>query len=72
MKSRETLNELRGLSAKELEGKINSAEEELLKLRFRHASRQLEQTSQLRQLRRDVARMRTLLNEQLSLGGIAE
>ncbi len=63
MKSRETLKELRSLSAKELEGKILSTEEELLKLRFRHASRQLEQTAQLRELKRNVARMRTVLNE---------
>lgn len=63
MKTRDELIELRGLDEGELEEKVTSTEEELMNLRFRHASGQLEQTSQLKTLRRRVARMRGLISE---------
>jgi large subunit ribosomal protein L29 len=63
MKTRDELKELRGLGEAELSERVSSVEEELMKLRFRHASGQLEKTSQLETLRRRVARMKTVLNE---------
>lgn len=63
MKSREVLKEFRDLGAEQINEKLRTSEEELMKLRFRLASGQLEQTSQIRTLRRTVARLRTVLEE---------
>jgi len=56
--------ELRALKIEELENKLADAREELMKLRFRQVTGQLTDTSQLRILRRDIARMETILSEQ--------
>ncbi len=71
MKKREELKELRNLSAQELGERMLGTEEELMKLRFRHASGQLEQTAQLKVLRRKVARIKTLLAEKQIADGAA-
>lgn len=63
MKTRDEVKDLRGLDQAELEERAASVEEELMNLRFRHASGQLEQTSQLKTLRRRVGRIHTILNE---------
>ena len=65
MKTTEKLKEIRGLSVQELRPSIESTEQELMNLRFRHAAGQLEQTSQLKTLRRKVARARTVLSEKV-------
>ncbi len=57
------LDELRKMSADELHGKLQDTRDELMKLRFQQVTGQLTDTSRLRQLRRDIARMETLLNE---------
>ena len=56
--------ELRALKIEELENKLADAREELMKLRFRQVTGQLTDTSQLRVVRRDIARMMTILSEQ--------
>lgn len=66
MKSREDMKQFRDLAADAVGEKLRSTEEELLKLRFRQASGQLENTSQIRTLRRTVARLRTVLEEKSS------
>ncbi len=63
MKTRDEIKELRGLKDSELADRALSTEEELMKLRFRHASGQLEQTAQLEKLRRRIARIKTVLRE---------
>jgi len=63
MKSTKT-SELRNLKAGEIESKLSDAREELMKLRFQQVTGQLTDTSRLRILRRDIARMQTILNEQ--------
>jgi large subunit ribosomal protein L29 len=52
--------ELQGLSAADLGKKVVDAQENLFKLKLRKATRQLEDTSGLRSLRRDIARFKTL------------
>jgi large subunit ribosomal protein L29 len=47
----------------ELRSKITDARDELMKLRFQQVSGQLTDTSRLRLLRRDVARMETVVKE---------
>ena len=55
--------DLRELTAEEIEGKLAEASEELFRLRFRSATQQLENPSLIKTLRRDIARMRTVLRE---------
>jgi large subunit ribosomal protein L29 len=45
---------------------LSDAREELMKLRFQQVTGQLTDTSRLRILRREIARMQTLLREQTS------
>jgi large subunit ribosomal protein L29 len=56
--------ELRNLKPGEIETKISDARDELMKLRFQQVTGQLTDTSRLRILRRDIARMQTILREQ--------
>jgi large subunit ribosomal protein L29 len=58
-----TADEIRDLTDHEIETKIGEAQEELFRLRFRGATQQLENPSLIRKLRRDVARMKTILGE---------
>jgi large subunit ribosomal protein L29 len=55
--------DLRTKSDDELKEQLSQLKKEALNLRFQRASGQLEATSRVRQVRRDVARIRTLLNE---------
>jgi len=55
---------LRDLKPVELETKLADAREELMKLRFQRVSGQLTDASRLRILRREIARMQTILREQ--------
>jgi len=57
------IEEVRKLSVDELRSKITDARDELMKLRFQQVSGQLTDTSRLRLLRRDVARMETVVKE---------
>jgi large subunit ribosomal protein L29 len=57
-------SDLRNLKAGEIETKLSDAHEELMKLRFQQVMGQLTDTSRLRILRRDIARMQTILREQ--------
>jgi large subunit ribosomal protein L29 len=62
MKSVKT-SELRNLKSGEIETKLADAREELMKLRFQQVTGQLTDTSRLRILRREIARMQTILRE---------
>ena len=67
MKSTKT-SDLRDLKSGEIETKLSDAREELMKLRFQQVTGQLTDTSHLRILRRDIARMQTILHEQAAAG----
>jgi large subunit ribosomal protein L29 len=56
--------ELRNLDATELAEKLDEAKEELFNLRFQLATNQLDNTARLRQVRREVARISTVIREQ--------
>jgi large subunit ribosomal protein L29 len=56
--------ELRDLDVEELNARLDEAKEELFNLRFQLATNQLDNTARLRQVRRDVARISTLIREQ--------
>ena len=55
--------ELRELNDTELEHRLGEAKEELFNLRFQNATGQLDNVSRLPQVRREVARIETLLRE---------
>ena len=59
-------NELRNMKSGEIETKLVDAREELMKLRFQQVTGQLSDSSRLRILRREIARMQTILREQQS------
>jgi large subunit ribosomal protein L29 len=55
--------ELKEMSEAELRQKEKEITEELFNLKFQHATGQLENTSRLPQVRKDLARVKTLLRE---------
>ncbi len=65
MKSTKT-SKLRDMQQSEIETKLTDSREELMKLRFQAVTGQLTDTSRLRILRREIARMETILNEKPS------
>lgn len=57
--------DIRKLSPEEIRAKITDARDELMKLRFQQVSGQLTDPSRLNILRKDIARMETILAETL-------
>jgi len=57
-------SEIRSLNPEEIRSKLADAREELMKYRFQQVTGQLTDTSRLRIVRRDIARMETILREQ--------
>jgi large subunit ribosomal protein L29 len=55
--------EIRMLSTEELEGRLDEAYQSLFRLRFDWASGQLEDNNRIRVVRRDIARLKTILRE---------
>jgi large subunit ribosomal protein L29 len=55
--------DLRGLSRDELNAKVLEYKEELFNLRFQSATGQLESHGRLREVRKDIARVYTVLQE---------
>jgi large subunit ribosomal protein L29 len=56
-------SEIRALNPEEVKTRLADAREELMKLRFQQVTGQLTDSSRLRIIRRDIARMETILNE---------
>jgi large subunit ribosomal protein L29 len=56
-------SEIRELSDAEIRARIAELEEERFRLRFRSATEPLENPMRLRELRRDIARLHTVLRE---------
>ena len=58
-----TSKEIRDLAPAEITTKLREISEQLLQLRMRRQTGQVEKTHELRTLRKDVARLETVLNE---------
>lgn len=56
--------ELRNLTYKELSDKLDESKEELFNLRFQLVSNQLDNTTRLKQVKKDIARINTVMREQ--------
>ncbi len=57
------IKDLRSLAVDELQKRERETREDLFKLRFKHGIRRLENTAQLNVLRKDIARIQTILVE---------
>jgi large subunit ribosomal protein L29 len=62
------ISEIRGLGINELQTKKNEMAEELFRLKIRHAGGQLESTATQGRLRRDIARIHTVMKEKEAAG----
>jgi large subunit ribosomal protein L29 len=62
--------EIRDMSVDDIDARISQLQEELFRLRFRSATQELENPMLLRTLRKDIARLKTVLRErELQSGG---
>ena len=57
-------SELKTKTPDELTSELTSLKKEQFNLRFQRASGQLENTSRVRQVRRDIARIKTIIGQQ--------
>ena len=55
--------EIRNLSVAEVEGKLKELKEELFNLRFQHAINQLDNPHKIADVKKDIARVKTILTE---------
>jgi len=62
------IKEIRGHGINELQTKNRELAEELFRLKIRHASGQLESTATLGRIRKDIARIATVLKEKEAAG----
>ena len=58
-----TAQEIRELSAEEMQSKLKDLKEELLNLRFQLAINQLENPTRIKAVKKDIARISTILRE---------
>ena len=63
MKINTFVKELRGKSVEELNEELVAAKKELFNLRFQNATNQLDNTSRIKEVRKNIARIQTLITE---------
>ncbi len=63
--------QIRELSVEEMQARISELEEERFRLRFRSATESLNDPLRLRVIRRDIARLKTVVKEQQTKAGAA-
>ena len=61
MKTKAYVEDLRAKSAAELQSELVAAKKELFNLRFQNATNQLDNTSRIKEVRRNIARIQTVL-----------
>ena len=61
MKINTFVNELRGKSVEELNEELVAAKKELFNLRFQNATNQLDNTGRIKEVRRNIARIQTVI-----------
>ena len=67
MKTNKFVEDLRAKSNVELEQELVAAKKELFNLRFQNATNQLENTSRIREVRKNIARIQTVITEKSKL-----
>ena len=63
MKINTFVNELRTKSVQELNEELVAAKKELFNLRFQNATNQMDNTSRIKEVRKNIARIQTLITE---------
>ena len=61
MKTKDCMNELNAKSVDELQNELVAAKKELFNLRFQNATNQLENTSRIKDVRKNIARIQTVI-----------
>ncbi|MDE6530593.1 MAG: 50S ribosomal protein L29 [Lachnospiraceae bacterium] len=62
MKTKKYVEELNAKSAAELDQELVAAKKELFNLRFQNATNQLDNTSRIKEVRKNIARIQTVIN----------
>lgn len=63
MKTNKYVTELEGKTAAELNNDLVSAKKELFNLRFQNATNQLDNTGRIKEVRKNIARIQTIITE---------
>ena len=63
MKTNKYLEELQTKNAAELAAELVSAKKELFNLRFQNATNQLDNTARIKEVRKNIARIQTVMNQ---------
>ena len=63
MKSSKFVEELKGKSVEELNQELVAAKKELFNLRFQNATNQLENTARIKEVRKNIARIQTVITQ---------
>ena len=64
MKTSAYLEELKSLTVADLQSQLVDAKKELFNLRFQNATNQLDNTSRIKEVRKNIARIQTVITEQ--------
>lgn len=67
MKNKKYVDELNGKSVAELNEELVAAKKELFNLRFQNATNQLDNTSRIKEVRKNIARIQTVMAEKAKL-----
>ena len=67
MKTKNCVNELKSKSLEQLNEELVLAKKELFNLRFQNATSQLDNTSRIKEVRRNIARIQTVITENAKL-----
>ena len=63
MKSKKFVEELNSKTAAELEQELVAAKKELFNLRFQNATNQLDNTARIKEVRKNIARIQTVMTQ---------
>jgi large subunit ribosomal protein L29 len=63
VRSKKYVEDLKERNADELQGDLVSAKKELFNLRFQNATNQLDNTSRINEVRRNIARIQTIITQ---------
>ena len=63
MKTKEYVNELKNASVADLNAQLVEAKKELFNLRFQNATNQLDNTSRIKEVRKNIARIQTIISQ---------
>ena len=67
MKTNKYVEDLRAKSAVELADELVAAKKELFNLRFQNATNQLDNTSRIKEVRKNIARIRTVITQKTNV-----